>query len=78
MRLATLGAGEHFSEVALMKDLPRNASVKALEPTDVLAIGRGDVAAFSQNLTLLKASLQESLAKRAAEDEAPPSRAVSA
>ena len=74
LRLATLGAGEHFGEVALMKDLPRNASVKALEPTDVLAIGRGDFAAFSQNLTLLKASLQESLAKRAAEDEEPPNR----
>ena len=64
VRLATLGPGEHFGEVALMRDLPRNASVKALEPTDVLAIARGDFAAFAQNLTLLKASLQDTLAKR--------------
>jgi NADH:ubiquinone reductase (H+-translocating) len=77
-RLATLGPGEHFGEVALMKDLPRNASVKALEPTDVLAIGRGDFAAFAQNLTLLKASLQDSLAKRAAADEPPPRQAAQA
>ncbi len=63
-RLATLGAGEYFGEVALMRDLARTATVRALEPTDVISLGRGDFAAFAQNLSLLRASFEESLAKR--------------
>jgi NADH dehydrogenase len=64
VRLATLGPGEYFGEVALMRDLARTASVRALEPTDVISLGRGDFAAFAQNLSLLKASFEEALGKR--------------
>jgi NADH dehydrogenase len=63
-RLATLGAGEYFGEVALLRDVARTATVRAVEPTDVVSIGRGDFAAFAQNLSLLRSSFEESLARR--------------
>ncbi len=69
MRLATLGAGEYFGEVALLRDLARTATVRALEPTDVVSLGRGDFAAFAQNLSMLKASFEQTLGKRLAETE---------
>lgn len=62
--LATLGPGEYFGEVALLKDLPRTATVRAVEATDVLAIGRGDFAALAQNLSLLRSSLLETAGSR--------------
>ncbi len=64
VRLATLGPGEYFGEVALMRDLARTATVRALEPTDVISLGRGDFAAFAQNLSLLKSSFEETLGQR--------------
>jgi NADH dehydrogenase len=62
--LATLGPGEYFGEVALLKALPRTATVRALEPTDVLAMGRGDFAAVAQSLTLLRSTFQETAGTR--------------
>lgn len=62
--LATLGPGEYFGELALMRDLARTASVRALEPTDVISLGRGDFAAFAQNLSLLRSSFEETLSRR--------------
>jgi NADH dehydrogenase len=64
VRLATLGPGEYFGEVALLRDLARTATVRALEPTDVISLGRGDFAAFAQNLSLLKSSFEETLSRR--------------
>jgi nucleotide-binding universal stress UspA family protein len=40
MILATLGAGEFFGEMAVIDDHPRSASVRALEATECVAIGR--------------------------------------
>ena len=39
-RLNTLGAGKFFGEMALIQEGTRNATVRALEPTVVLEIGR--------------------------------------
>jgi nucleotide-binding universal stress UspA family protein len=38
--LATLGAGEFFGEMAVIDDHPRSATVRALEETECVAIGR--------------------------------------
>ena len=40
--LATLEAGDFFGETALMEHQPRNASVRALEETECVAIWRVD------------------------------------
>jgi NADH dehydrogenase len=63
-RLATLGPGEHFGEVALLKDVVRTATVRALEATDLLSLGRGDFAAVARHLKALRAGIEEKLGER--------------
>jgi putative peptide zinc metalloprotease protein len=41
--LATLEAGSVFGEAALLTDAPRNATVRALEPCELLALQRSDL-----------------------------------
>jgi putative peptide zinc metalloprotease protein len=41
--LATLGPGSLFGEAALLTDAPRNATVRALEPCELLALRRTDL-----------------------------------
>lgn len=38
--VATLGAGQFFGEVAILRDTPRNATVRAVAPTTLLTMGR--------------------------------------
>lgn len=44
--LTTLGPGSYFGEIGLLRRLPRNATVTALDPLDLLAIGREDFERF--------------------------------
>lgn len=37
-----LGRGDYFGEVALLEDKPRNATCRAVIPTEVLSLSRGD------------------------------------
>jgi NADH dehydrogenase len=59
--VATLGAGEHFGEVALLRTVPRSASVRAEEPLDVLMIGKAPFAQLAGSLAVLRAALERSV-----------------
>ena len=41
-RLAVLGPGAYFGEMAMIAEAPRNADVRALESVDLLAVGKAD------------------------------------
>ncbi|MBI3968326.1 MAG: FAD-dependent oxidoreductase [Chloroflexi bacterium] len=51
-RLATLGSGQYFGELALLGSIRRTASVRAITPVDVLAIERSDFLALTTHGSL--------------------------
>lgn len=57
VRLAVLGPGESFGEMALLTSAPRNATVRATASTDALAIAKGDLAKLLANFPELQAGL---------------------
>lgn len=58
-RLATLGAGEYFGEMALLTDAPRQATVRSLTPLDVMVVGRTDFLALIQSFPQLQQVFEE-------------------
>jgi CRP-like cAMP-binding protein len=48
-QLATLGEGDFFGEMALFEGFPRNATVRASEDSEVLAMTRWDFTAEMKN-----------------------------
>ncbi len=42
-RIAVYGAGDLFGEMALLSGAPRNATIRAMEATDLVSIGKGDL-----------------------------------
>jgi NADH dehydrogenase len=63
-RIATLGAGDSFGEMALLTGAPRNATVRATQPTDCIAVSRGDVAKLLASFPELHAGLSDLAVKR--------------
>lgn len=59
-RLATLGPGQYFGEVALLQQSERTATVRAVEDTTVLSIARKDFTALVHNLPVLEAAMSQS------------------
>lgn len=70
--LAVLGPDSFFGEMALLNNEPRNASVRARTPVDVLVMGRHVFTQVSGALAPLRAALGQTLARRMA--EAPPKK----
>ena len=57
--LGILGPGEFFGEMGLIDDSPRSATVTAIEPCELLAVGkRAFKKCLSENITLALAVLQ--------------------
>ncbi|NTV61999.1 MAG: cyclic nucleotide-binding domain-containing protein [Oscillochloris sp.] len=56
--VATLGEGDFFGEIALLTSQPHQASVRALTPTDVLALPSADFHVLVRERPQLEASLR--------------------
>jgi NADH:ubiquinone reductase (H+-translocating) len=63
-RLTALGPGEYFGEMALLADLPRNASARAIRPTNVLAIAKGDFAKLLSSLPQFGSEMLSAASRR--------------
>ena len=60
--LATLGPGQFFGELAMLDGEPHSASVIALEPTEVLMLGRSDFERLFDTQPSIRRSLVVALA----------------
>lgn len=57
LRIAVLGVGDSFGEMALLTGGARNATVRAILATDAVAIGKGDLTKLLANFPDLRAGL---------------------
>jgi CRP-like cAMP-binding protein len=62
--LATLGPGDFFGEMALFEGFPRNATVRALEDTECLALTRWDFLAELKNHPEIAVAMLQVLVRR--------------
>jgi NADH dehydrogenase len=69
-RLAVLGRGDFFGETALLRQATRNATVRCIEPMDVLAMPKREFSVLSANLPELRRSFEQKSQERAAADGA--------
>ncbi|MEK8127619.1 ABC transporter transmembrane domain-containing protein [Paenibacillus filicis] len=63
-RVAILQDGDHFGEVALLRNTPRNATVRALGPAVVLAVRQEAFHSLTDRSPQILASLQRTLEQR--------------
>ncbi len=66
----TLGPGDYFGELSLLRDAPRSATVIAREPTTCLALTRWDFKGILDAQPTLAVRLLETVAQRVHDDEA--------
>ena len=72
--IARLESGQAFGEMALVNKTRRNATVRCVQPMDVLSLPKDEFAALAANLPDLRNSFQRLAAERAAQ-AAPPAGA---
>lgn len=58
-KVAELGTGEYFGEMALLSKNARNATIRCIDPTDVLAIKKSDFGTLIANFKELRASFEQ-------------------
>ncbi len=68
--LATLGSGDFFGEMALFEGFHRNATVRAVEDTELLAMTRWDFTAEMKTHPAIAVSMVPVLVRRLREFEA--------
>jgi NADH:ubiquinone reductase (H+-translocating) len=69
-RLAVLGPGQYFGEMALLEHQQRMASVRALSEARVLALARQDFSALIEHLPELRAAIEHTAQERAEKNAA--------
>lgn len=63
-RVATLQDGDYFGEIALLKNIPRTATVKALTPSVILSVRREAFHQLTKDHPQLLVDLEQTLQKR--------------
>jgi ATP-binding cassette subfamily B protein len=64
VRVAVLQDGDHFGEIALLKDAPRNANITALTDCTLLSLTRKQLLPLLDRYEDMKAKLNQSLSER--------------
>jgi CRP-like cAMP-binding protein len=67
--IKTLGPGDHFGEMALLGDAPRNATIRAVNAVRVYRMGRNSFAALYTNLPGMKEHFNKAVETRLRELE---------
>ena len=60
--LATLGKGQYFGELALLRRTTRSATVRCREAMDVISVEKGDLLALLENLPEMLGDVEERIA----------------
>jgi CRP/FNR family transcriptional regulator, cyclic AMP receptor protein len=69
-KVATLGPGDYFGELALLDRAPRNATVTAASPMEVVVLAQRDFASVLHDVPGMSRKLLTGLARRLREAEA--------
>jgi CRP-like cAMP-binding protein len=69
-KVATLGVGDYFGELALLDRAPRNATVKAETPMEVVVLAPRDFATLLDDVPGLARKLMTGMARRLREADA--------
>lgn len=64
VRITALGPGETFGEMALVRNKPRNATIRATKPTDLTAVSRGSFKRLMESLPQFEEEITERIARR--------------
>lgn len=62
--IRTMGPGDHFGEIALIRRIPRTLTVRAATDVDVLAIKAGAFASLFAHVPVLRDSFQQAVEQR--------------